>query len=471
MARFQSVDEVLSALYVDFDNIYSRLLEQDANIAKAFATNPARWMRWIEGHALRMMYGDGVRRRILKRCCYMSAEYYNEYKSAFARAAFQVYDCPPVCGHRKSTADVQLVVDCMDALYHTTRYDEFIILSGDADYTPFLLRCQESARRSLILSMGYTSPAYAAVCTWRIREDWFITQALEDETADDAEGGPSGRESSGRDPSGKDQADGNVNSSPRRGAGNASSAPQPAGQPAESSAPRISRAPQSAINLPAATRARLVDVIKELVAESSVPVPLPSIAQVLQCGMDTGSDWYGVGTLGKLLESLDLSPCEFTKAGQGYVFDPERHKTAQQTGDGGEANWNDPEIFELAQKVHARTDAPLLNPAQYAGLFSLIAREITAKGGLKSQVVKRIEASCADEQLPLNAAQIEFVVNTLFGNSPRIKSPARNGQGSEPQTLSETFQSRILELCATARVSLSTEDKILLGIWLTGDGA
>ena len=76
-------------------------------------------------------------------------------------------------------------MDCMDDLSHSTKFDEFIILSGDADFTPLLIRLQEHARRTLVLSVGYSSPAYTAAASWRIREDWFLQQALRDERADD----------------------------------------------------------------------------------------------------------------------------------------------------------------------------------------------------------------------------------------------------------------------------------------------
>ncbi len=66
MARFTGFDEVYSSLYVDFDNIYTRFLEADPEAAKSFGYAPYRWVRWIENHALRILYGDGVRRRILK---------------------------------------------------------------------------------------------------------------------------------------------------------------------------------------------------------------------------------------------------------------------------------------------------------------------------------------------------------------------------------------------------------------------
>ena len=49
---------------------------------------------------------------------------------------------------------------------------------------------QEHARRTLVLSVGYSSPAYTAAASWRIREDWFLQQALRDERADDVDDQP-----------------------------------------------------------------------------------------------------------------------------------------------------------------------------------------------------------------------------------------------------------------------------------------
>ena len=169
MARFTGFDEVFSALYVDFDNIYTRFLEADPEAARTFGSAPYRWVRWIENHALRILYGEGVRRRILKRMCYLNPQRYQEFRNPFIRSAFQVVDCPPLTSRGKTSTDIHLVMDCMD----------------DADFTPLLIRLQEHARRTLVLSVGYSSPAYTAAASWRIREDWFLQQALKDDRSDD----------------------------------------------------------------------------------------------------------------------------------------------------------------------------------------------------------------------------------------------------------------------------------------------
>ena len=186
MKQLGGVEEIYSALYVDFDNIYTRLAEQDAELGRAFGAMPHRWVKWLEIHALRILYGEGVRRRILKRMCYMNPQCYQEFRPFFIRAAFQVVDCPPLTQQGKTSADIHLVMDCMDDLSHSTRFEEFLILSGDADFTPMLIRLQEHARRTLVLSVGHAAPAYTAAASWRIREDWFIQQALVDDSRESA---------------------------------------------------------------------------------------------------------------------------------------------------------------------------------------------------------------------------------------------------------------------------------------------
>lgn len=188
MGRQANFDEVFSALYVDFDNIYSRFAESDPEAARTFSQAPAKWVKWIENHALKILYGDGVRRRILKRACYLNPQRYQDFRNPFIRSAFQVIDCPPLTTRGKTGADIRLVMDCMDDLNHPTRFDEFIILSGDADFTPLLIRIQEHARRAIVLSAGYSSPAYSAAASWRIREDWFARQALTGEDLPEGDG-------------------------------------------------------------------------------------------------------------------------------------------------------------------------------------------------------------------------------------------------------------------------------------------
>src|SRR4029079_11894804 len=61
---------------------------------------------------------------------------------------------------------------------HPPRFDEFIILSGDADFTPVLLRLSKHDRRSAVLAIGPASVAYKAACDHLIDEDSFLEEAI-----------------------------------------------------------------------------------------------------------------------------------------------------------------------------------------------------------------------------------------------------------------------------------------------------
>lgn len=171
-------NEVTCALYLDFDNIYSRLSESNPKAADEFTSHPYRWVKWLENHATKVLYGDYTRRRILRKVCYINPDCYQQFRPAFIKSAFTVVDCPPLTSRGKTSTDIHLVMDCMDDLQHPTNFDEFMILSADSDFTPLLIRLVEHARRTIVLSIGYSSPAYISAASWRIREDWFIDQAL-----------------------------------------------------------------------------------------------------------------------------------------------------------------------------------------------------------------------------------------------------------------------------------------------------
>lgn len=455
MTRFQNFDEIYSALYVDFDNIYTRLSEQDPVLARTFATNPQRWMRWLEGHALRMMYGDGVRRRILKRCCYLNPIRYHEFRPFFIRTAFQVVDCPPLTNYGKTSADIHLVMDCMDALAHVTRFDEIIILSGDADFTPLLLRIQEHARRSLVLSVGYTSPAYAAACSWRIREDWFVAQALEEPRLDEHEAredrAVDTRHFETRENRALDERNRHAGTHERDGLEHGNRQDKAAG-----------------VNLSVFKRVRLVESIKQLVSESSVPVPLPSVAQVLQREQEAPPDWFGAGTLRDLLELLDLAPIEFSPSGQGVVYDPDRHDRPEESGLRDDFRLRMPDLYEFALKVHRLTDLPLLKPEHYSVLLNMLIDEVNTHGFSRSETIRHIEDHCEDEGLPISSSQIGFIVEAVIRGGLSL-SGGKADQAIDLKKARNAFVQRVVELCKLSQLTLSASEMNLIHEWLQSD--
>jgi hypothetical protein len=175
MTEFSHPTHVRSALFVDFDNIYLGLQNEDPRAAEQFATHPGRWLRWLQDD---LPNESRAGRKILSRRCYLNPSQFSRFRPYFIRSAFEVVDCPPLTRGGKTSADIQMVMDIMDALGHVTRFEEFIILSGDADFTPVLLRLSRHDRRSVVLAAGPASAAYKAACDVLIDQDTFLEEAI-----------------------------------------------------------------------------------------------------------------------------------------------------------------------------------------------------------------------------------------------------------------------------------------------------
>ncbi|MEP7036636.1 MAG: NYN domain-containing protein [Actinomycetota bacterium] len=150
------------ALFVDFDNVYIGLQRLDPSAAEAFANAPTHWLTALEtGNDAEGEFS----RRFLIRSCYLNPSVFSQFRPNFTRAGFSVVDCPSLTQQGKSSADINLVLDAVDALSAETRYDEFVILSADADFTPLALRCRAADRRVTIITAGpaSNSPARRAV--------------------------------------------------------------------------------------------------------------------------------------------------------------------------------------------------------------------------------------------------------------------------------------------------------------------
>ena len=170
-----------TALFVDFDNIFLSLRSEGGEpAALRFANDPARWIRWLESTLLRHDEDEAAqrKRRILVRTCYLNPSRHGRFRSAFTAAAFRVVDCPSVTSLGKNSADIHMVMDILDTLASPTHLDEFIILSGDADFRPVLLRLRAHDRRTVLLTVGPSSAAYEGASDYVIRSEDFLEKAL-----------------------------------------------------------------------------------------------------------------------------------------------------------------------------------------------------------------------------------------------------------------------------------------------------
>jgi hypothetical protein len=176
----------LSAVFVDYDNIYLSLKRKSEEAAKRFAKDAPVWLREIENGRLitptNAQFGAAPRRIAMNRCYGNPVPRRNAHDNStdmnsfpfvrhhFLRAGFEVIDCPPLTAQLKNSADIRMVMDIRDLLMHDTYFDEFIILSGDADFTPVLIRLRAHARRTVIFANDFTAAPYTAISDGEIRE-------------------------------------------------------------------------------------------------------------------------------------------------------------------------------------------------------------------------------------------------------------------------------------------------------------
>lgn len=190
----------LSAVFVDYDNIYLSLKRKSEEAAKRFAKDASVWLREIENGRLitatNAPFDDSKRRIVMNRCYGNPVPRRNQNDNStdmnsfpfvrhhFLRSGFEVIDCPPLTAQLKNSSDIRMVMDVRDYLTHDTYFDEFIILSGDADFTPVLHRLRAHARRTVIFANDFTAAPYTAISDGEVREADLISLILNGEITD-----------------------------------------------------------------------------------------------------------------------------------------------------------------------------------------------------------------------------------------------------------------------------------------------
>ena len=204
----ESNGSLLSTVFVDYDNIYLSLKRKSEEAAKRFAKDAGVWLKEIETGGLITPTNGGPlktpRRIVMNRCYGNPVPRRNEQNNAtdmnsfpfvrhhFLRSGFEIIDCPPLTAQLKNSADIRMVMDVRDYLIHDTYFDEFIILSGDADFTPVLHRLRAHARRTVIFANDYTAAPYTAISDGEVRESDLIALLLEGRLPKDGQGAVTG---------------------------------------------------------------------------------------------------------------------------------------------------------------------------------------------------------------------------------------------------------------------------------------
>jgi uncharacterized LabA/DUF88 family protein len=524
-AQFIFPSKIRTALFVDFDNIYIRLEEQDAEVAAQFACNPDRWLAWLEELLPDpVLDPSSFQRRILIRRCYLNPQSFSSYRPYFIRSAFEVIDCPPLTTRGKTSTDIHLVMDVLDALNHTVHFDEFIILSGDADFTPLLLRLRMHDRFTTILSAGYVSPAYKASCDYIIPTEKFIREALgisysEEEAVAQI---PLNNLSAETKSLLQKMADRLFEVTKNPLGVQASELPDVYKQFAEfrqSSrwlgfntlrnlteslvaqrddlviveedpwlVKRVAQIETISTELPSPSARRekpedfdkaISEFIKKEVFNSRAAVKMEVLAQSIHRqyrDVISETNWLGAGTFKNLLGRLDLGRIKISPTSPPFIYDPTHHEVPRSAYENpapleknltlqkkDKFSRQYPDIAPLAWKIHQFTDMPYLLPEHYALLFQEVAREVNERGYQLTRTTKTVRDRCVEKGAPVSRAHVKFILINLKDLGHWFGS-----EKETPAALGEIVVKHTINLCRTAQLELSKDEIAKVHDWIIG---
>ena len=361
------MDTIRSALFIDFDNIYGGLrADYDASVATSFATNPRKWIDWLSSFKGTAESYSG--RRILLRKCYLNPMRFARYRLDFTHAACEVIDCPSLTRRGKSSADIYMALDIVDALAQQhPPFDEFIIMSADADFTPVLFRLRRADRRTLVIAPSIASAAYTEIATAVAETDKFVSEAL----------------------------------------GSEHTVLTPPVQAHTSSYGDEAGSAVAYVN-PATARKRREDALRSIekqLRDADGPLKAETVAHALRAEFpgagSPDAGWFGYPKLSSFLEKHlgDIGLCQDIAETRHLIYDPATQ--ALPTHDAVAASRHlidpekQPELHELTQRLYRLANVPTLRRSAYAALFRMVgavAQEGHAKNlnGISKEVRDRI---------------------------------------------------------------------------------
>lgn len=437
-----------SALFVDFDNVYSGLRKLDPAIADRFARQPLEWVNWVIGELELPDHAPaGARRRLLVRRCYLNPQAYQRFRPSFNLAGFEIIDCPALTSEGKTSTDIHMVLDIIDLLQHEAHYDEFIVFSADADFTPVLRKLRRWDRRTTVLAIGFPSAAYRASADLLIDPDEFVRNALGFRDEDEAPG--NGAAAADTDADGPTAA---------AVAGAAQAMPDAPRMDSAASPPVTPEAPEALER----AIAEIVDTMRAEVARAAAPVPCSRLASLITTRHPAlAADWNGKGSFRKFVDSLDLAPLRFDWSNSGgFVFDPARTGTNPQDGSIASDWGEDQDIVPLALQIHEVSGVPLLGPAEYRALFSIIEDDAGRHPFDLKETGKRVRDRLREAGLGGSRLDVNWILRGLLMRGHTF------GEGQDhAATLATKTANNVRSLCLREQMILDRAAETAIARW------
>ena len=448
-----------SALFVDFDNVYTQLRQLQPAAAERFARQPIEWIRWlIESLEIPDGHNPQARRRLLVRRCYLNPNWYQTYRNAFLRAGFEIVDCPPVTNQGKTSTDIHMVLDIVELLQHEVHYDEFIVLSADADFTPVLRKLRRYDRRTTVLAIGFPAAAYQASADLLIDERAFIEQAL-GLSAESTEALPT------------------LSTEPTQDCALRAEQPRAPTEAAFESVGNTDWVREPASAARSATDEELARIscrIEQAVEQRNQPVAAGQLASRLRHEFPQAlENWNGHGAFKPFFRSLGLTRLLWLNGSGGRIADPARHALdglasteSDNASPARESGWTGHEaLLAIAREVNSLTGAPLLPPPAVHAVLLLLCEDLAAHAYEPTETASRIrEQGLAQHGLDLSMRDVVFILRGMQLNGHVF------GRGQDDaRTLARRLVDQVLFLCEREQMELDEGALAQVRRWIGGD--
>jgi hypothetical protein len=407
---------VRAAFFLDFDNVFSGLFKLDPEVAVLFANEPGAWLG-----RLATLTADAPRRWLILRCYLNPAGwvnhrdaageptrlYFSRFRPSFVRAGFEVIDCPRY-NATKNAADIRIVVDAVDALADDTRYDEFVIASGDSDMTPLLQRLRRADRRTMVVSPADAAEAFTAVAD-QLLDSQQLLALVQGEPVDlDDDGFP-----------------------------DAASA--------------------------AEANAQFRAIVTADYEAADTPLNMASLAYRLrgELGPVVGtSNWFGFGSFARAVEALQLPGLRMS---QHLLWDESRHEAPEPSAPGAPRA----ALPEPVERLADQLSLPRLPRSWWPSIYETLSAYARAHRFNLTQCTSWSRDQLRDGGVPVSRGAVAFVVRgTSFGGSPLHRQPPPT-----PAEIGSAFVNNVLSRAEAAQIPFTEEEEAAVRDWLNPETA
>lgn len=415
------MEHLRSALYLDFDNVFSGLLKLDPAVAMSFAQEPQVWLD-------RLASATTPRRRWLVLRCYMNPSgsvadplsdgvrvNFFRFRSAFTDAGFEVVDCPRL-SHTKNGADIRLVIDAVEALGAEARYDEFVIGSGDSDMTPLLIRLRAADRGVTLMSPSDSAVVMRAVADRLIAGEELV--ALSD-TRDEA-------------------------------------------MDAALSAGIEQDLTVEVTLSEGEAQSRFEQEVRSRYAAASEPINMAGLGAQLRAELGsvaTDTRWFGHGGFTKAIRALGLPDARL--AGQ-FLWDDARH-AAPETAPAQDTTRVLP-VPAAVLRVSSVLKVPALTPTSWHRIYQSLAGYARTHDYNLNDMTKWTRDQLAEDDVPVNRQACSIAaIGASYGGCPLYRQPPPDAYEVE-----QAFVANLLDRIDAADLDLSEQDTADVRGWFSG---